>query len=118
MLASKYQGGKFLGMSLILKPAQDPTQITGWVRLRELLMYLDIIFMLLTSSHFTPLNMCPVLRLHTSNKKIKMIIIIITRSNNVSKVVSRNLKIAFSLRDNKNPSLDFTIYLLIPYLKH
>ena len=34
-----------------------------------------------------------------------IIIIIITRSNNVSKVVSRNLKIAFSLRDNKNPSL-------------
>ena len=71
MLASKYQGGKFLGMSLILKPAQDPTQIIGWARLRELLMYLDIIFMLLTSSHFTPLNMCPVLRLNTSNKKNK-----------------------------------------------
>ena len=64
-------------MRKILGNVTDPETSSGpytnnWMGEAErLLMYLDIIFMLLTSSHFTPLNMCPVLRLLTSDKKNK-----------------------------------------------
>ena len=43
---------------LCLAPSQDPTQKLGWTRLRRLLIFLGIIFLLFKSSHCTPLNMC------------------------------------------------------------
>ena len=64
MPVSKYGGGKFTGVRLCLAPAQNFTKIFGQVRLRGLLMFFDIIFIMFISPHCNPLNMLPV-RQHT-----------------------------------------------------
>ena len=42
-----------------MTPAQDPTLVIGWVGLEGLLMFLDIIFVLLTLSYCNPFKQVP-----------------------------------------------------------
>ena len=60
MSFSKCGGWKFSGIQLYLAPAQKLTQKLGYVWLRGLLMFFDIIFVLFTSPHCTTLNKCPI----------------------------------------------------------
>ena len=76
-----------------LAPSQDPGQIFEHVRLRGLQIFLDIIFMLITWSDCTALNMCPV-RQHAPSSCLTAWVIVppsLQTSLNLAKVGSLNL---------------------------